>query len=117
MSGLGTNIQINPPVPFPASLAASAVYNSGVFASPGPAISFGYLAAGNTSYSFQRYLDGAKKLPVGSAVTGTGTGGTATVDKVNDGVAWLYGVLTITDTSGAANAITASAIVVCQGGH
>ena len=117
MAGLGINIQINPPTPFPAAIAGNATYDSGVFMSPGPSISIGYKAAGATSYTFTRYLDAAKTLPATAAATGTGTGGTAKVISVNDGVAWLYGDLTITDTSGVANAISSATIVVCEGGH
>ena len=117
MAANGNNTQINPPVAFPKSLASGATYDSGVFSSPGPSISIGYLAAGAPSYTFTRYLDAAKLLPVAAATTGTGTGGTATALSVNDGKAWLYGDLAITDTSSATNAITAAQIVVCQGGH
>lgn len=117
MSGFGSNVTLTPPGGVPTSIAASGTYTSGVFQCPGPGISVGYKAAGATSYAAQRYLDSAKALPVGSAITGTGTGGTATVFNVNDGVPWLYINFTITDTSSATNAVSAFAVVVSMTGH
>src|ERR1700747_1017742 len=99
----GSNINLVPPGGVPTSIAASGTYSSGAFACPGPGISVGYKAAGATSYTAQRYLDAARALPVGSAITGTGTGGTATVFNVNDGVPWLYFAFSITDTSSSTN--------------
>lgn len=114
---LGSNFQITPPSGTPTSIAANGTYYSGVFQSPGPGVSVGYKAAGATSYSAQRYLDAAKALPIGAAITGTGTGGTAVVFDVNDGVPWLYFDFTITDTSSATNAVSAFAVVASMTGH
>jgi len=116
-SGFGTNIKLQPAIAVPASIAASGTYDSGLFQCPGPGISVGYKCAGATSYSAQRYLDSAKVLPVGAAIAGTGTGGTATTFNINDGVPWLYFEFIITDTSSATNAISALAIVASSAGH
>jgi|SRR5271156_3167469 len=116
-NGFGTQVQIKPYTPVPTSIAASGTYNSGVFQCPGPGISVGYKCAGATSYTAQRYLDFAQLLPIGSAITGTGTANTATTLNVNDGVPWLYFNFVITDTSSATNAIAALVVIASSAGH
>lgn len=117
MSGFGSVVSINPPIKFPTTIAPSATYNTGVFQVPGNNAGIGYLAAGATSWTFQRYLDGGKALPIDAGTTGTGSAATSVIIESNDGKAWGFGVLTVTDTSGAPNAISAFQIVVVQGGH
>lgn len=114
----GSNYIIQPPNAVPATLAASGVYDTGVFSVPGPGVSVGVVSSQGGTLTVQRYLDLAKALPVGAAATATITANVAAVVSVNDGVPYQCVDVTVSNSSGTTAAtISAFAIIASGTGH
>jgi hypothetical protein len=87
----------------PATVAASATYNSGAINTNDAA---GIAASAQLSGSgavgtltLQRYLDNAATVPIGAAVTAAMTGGIAATVEVNDGTPFGSAILTVLNSS------------------
>lgn len=98
---IGPVAQVAPALTPPGTLAASATYQTGVLPANGyKSISFGAKLSQAGSISLQRYLDSAGTIPIGAAVTATLSANTPNWVNINDGAAFTYFQVTVTNTSG-----------------
>ena len=103
---------ISPPTPFPATIAASGNWQSGVIINQHfPAIAACVTSTQIGNLTIQRYADLAGTIPVGATTTQELTASTAAYAAVNDGVPYLSFVVEVTNTGGSTADITGTAIL------
>lgn len=103
-----------PPTPFPATIAISDTWQSGIINADGfKAISVGVTSTQAGTLTIQRYVDQDGQVPVGAAITASIAASTPQWADVNDGVAFGSFQVSVSNGSGSAVA-TVSNISILQ---
>ncbi len=108
-------VPLNPPNPFPSTIAPSGNWQSGIIRVYGggslPALVVTVESTQAGAVSIQRYADAAGTIPVGGNISQTLTDSTEAYVGANDGVPYLSFQVTITNTGGSSATITDAAIL------
>ena len=101
---------VTPPTPFPATIASSGTYDSGLIASTGPSILFGAkLVTEAMTMTLIRYVDAAGLLVLDTTTQAVTAGATGTISMADGQIFSAYRVQ-ITNTGAGTGTLTAALV-------
>lgn len=100
-----------PPNGFPATIASSGAWHSGIIPAGYGAISAGLTSSQAGVLSIQRYADSGGLIPIGAAISANLSANTAQWVDVSDGVPYLFFQVSATNSGGSTANVTNAAIL------